>query len=109
MGVHSTQHRGDFHIHNRDSESGMHNFMSVQNLKTVDDPNEGLHTLRPGASLEAIHDSAERLPTFVFNARVYTYLTPLCVVNTITQLVCVAGVHRLTTRVSSLVRGTCLN
>ena len=30
--------QGDFHIHSRDSESGMHNFMSVQKSILIDDP-----------------------------------------------------------------------
>ena len=78
MGVlHSTQRRVTFIF-----------TIEIQNLvctiscpfrRQLMNPNEGLYTLRLGASLGAIHDSAERLPTFVFNARVYTYLTPLCV------------------------------
>ena len=51
----------DVHIHNRDSESGMHDFKSVQKNILIDN-HEGLHILRLGASLGAIHDSAERFP-----------------------------------------------
>ena len=30
--------QGDFHVHNRDSESGMHDFRSVQKTILIDDP-----------------------------------------------------------------------
>ena len=53
--------QGDFHIHNRDSESGMNDFGPFRK-HPYQWPNEGLHNLRPGVSLGAIHDSAERYP-----------------------------------------------
>ena len=52
----------DFHIHNSDSESGVHNFRSVQTSILIYSHNEGLRDLKLGVSLGAIHDSAERYP-----------------------------------------------
>ena len=52
----------DFHIHNRDSESGKHDFMFIQKNILINGRNEGLHYLKLGVSLGAIHDSAERSP-----------------------------------------------
>ena len=52
--------QGDFHIHNGDSESGVHDFRSEE--YPCQWPNEGLHYLKLGVSLGAIHDSAERSP-----------------------------------------------
>ena len=56
--------QGDIHIHNRDSESGTHNFRFVQKSISYRCPNEfqGLRDLKLGVSLGAIHDSAERYP-----------------------------------------------
>ena len=60
--VHGTLNsvRGDYHIHNKDSESGTHGFHSEEHPYQWQ--NEGLHYLKLGASLGAIHDSAERSP-----------------------------------------------
>ena len=58
--------QGDFHIHNihnKDLESGMYNFRSVQNIFSYRWPNVGLHILRQAVSLGAIHNSAERYPS----------------------------------------------
>ena len=52
--------RGDFHIHNKDSESGVYDFHSEEHPYQW--PNEGLHYLKLGVSLGALHDSAERSP-----------------------------------------------
>ena len=55
---------GGLNVNNRDTESGMRDFMSVPSLKgSLSMTNEGLHTLRLEASLGAIHDSAERYPS----------------------------------------------
>ena len=34
--------QGDFHIHNKDSESGMHNFKSIKKNLLIDDPTKDL-------------------------------------------------------------------
>jgi hypothetical protein len=52
---------GGLHINNRDPDFGMHDFFHVRSEENPY-PHEGLHTLRLGVSLGAIHDSAERYP-----------------------------------------------
>ena len=54
--------QGDLHIHNRDPEFGVHDFMVVQKSFPYWLPGEELHILRLGISLGAIHDAAERYP-----------------------------------------------
>jgi NACHT domain len=53
---------GGLNINNRDPEIGMHDFMSVSEEDPYRWSYEGLHTLRLGVSLGAIHDSSERYP-----------------------------------------------
>ena len=53
--------QGGLTINNGDPEYGMHDFISVLKRILIDDY-EGLHTLRLGVSLGAVHDSSERFP-----------------------------------------------
>ena len=61
MGVHSIQPKAIFILTIRIQVSTISEW-SVQKSILIDDLNEGLHILRLGASLGAIHNSAERYP-----------------------------------------------
>ena len=66
MGVHLTQHRVTFMFTiSIQNLVCIYNFRSVQKITLIDGhwPNVGLHILRQGVSLGAIHDSAERYPS----------------------------------------------
>jgi hypothetical protein len=65
-------------------------------------PSQSIFSYNQGTSLFYQYLNLYQNKSRIFTIGVYTtYLSPL-VLNTITQLVCVAGVHRLTTRVSAL-------